>query len=160
MNEPTLAPQSPTADDVRAIMRSQNVKVAVLAVVLILAVAIAGAVTSGYAAEGRDASENSRDAVLSQLAANERTACITDRRSEEQNAKREMIAALGRALNAGLLRGDTAEAERQAALFEKATERGDRAGRALEPDVLNQPKPVGCGPPIIADSDIAAEGAG
>lgn len=149
MTDPTLEPElqpTPSAEQVRQIMRRQNIKLGLAAVLL----AVVGGVGIYYSAASRAASDDSYNATAVQLADNERGGCITERRNAELDAIGRALVAGLRAQVAALVNDDTAEALVQVRLFDQAAKDRDAAADALSPDVLNQPPPVGCGPVITS----------
>lgn len=147
-----LAPPgtTPSAAEVRAIMRAQNFKVALLA----LAFLVMGGASIWFSATGRTAAETSAETTSAALASNSRAACIEARRNDEIRALGVMLSASARAQIAGLLLDDDGETARQVARFEAADIEREKAADSLEADVLRQPPPVGCGEPITQTSDI------
>jgi uncharacterized membrane protein len=141
---------TPTAEDVRRIMRRSNWLGIFLFAVLLLAV---GA-SVYFAAGGRTASRDSYSATAVQLANNDRNSCITERRNAELDAIRQGIFAGLKAQKAGLLEEDAVELAKQVALFDGADADALAASTSLAPKVLNSPPPLGCGPPIVTVSDI------
>lgn len=107
-----------------------------------------------FAASAREASRDSFNATAVQLATQERNACITERRTEQIAAQGEESAALGRALIAAFIADDTDLALAEAVRFEAAADRQDDAAASLSPDVVDEPPPLGCGPPILTIDDL------
>lgn len=142
--------ETPSADEVRAIMRSQNWKVALLAIAFLLM----GGASIWFSATGRSAAQNSADTTSAALANNARNACIEERRNEEIRALGVMLSASARAQIAGLLLDDDAETARQVARFEEADRVRAEAAASLDSDVVSKAPPIGCGPPITEPSDI------
>lgn len=141
---------SPSAEQVRAIMRAQNVKVGLLALALL---ALGGA-SIWYSATGRTAAETSAETTSAALASNARDACIDERRNEEIQALGVMLSAGIRAQIAGLLVDDDEETTRQVSRFEAADLDRQAAAASLTADILRKDPPIGCGPPITEPSDI------
>lgn len=144
---------APTAADVRDIMRSQNWKVFWISLALL---AVGGA-SVWYSATGRTVSQDSADATRSALENNARSACITERRNAELDAVGDVVAALGRAQIAGFFDDDSDAVATHRAAFEEADARRVAAAESLQPDVLNQDRPIGCGPPILSSEDIPSD---
>lgn len=139
-----------TSDDVRAVLRSQNRKVALLAVPLL----ILGGLTVRYSVQSSASSSDSFNATSSQLANNARSACITERRSAQSDAiGRATIAGL-RAQIAAFIADDDAEALRQVGLVEQAAEDFTAASESLLPETVDEEPPLGCGPPILSLEDL------
>lgn len=152
MTEPTVD-GSPTSDDVRRLIRRTNWTVAI-GLFIIAGIGVAGVI---FAARGAAASKDSYNATAVQLASQERSACITERRNAQQEAiGRETIAA-HRAQEAGLLNNDSAETAKQTAIVNENAELWEKATASLSPQVLNLPRPKGCGPPILTIEDLKGE---
>lgn len=156
MTDTTAAPApppptpAPPADEVRAWMRSQNIKGAIGLVLVMALVAFTAYLASGGRAASRDNLNNTR---LS-LANNARNDCIQKRRNDQAEAIGRETLAAHRAQRAGLLQHDEAEAARQAAIVELNAEAWEVATKSLSREVLNQPPPLGCGPPITTLADV------
>lgn len=151
-DRPVLAdlPPAPTAEDLRRIMRNQNWKTLLVAIPLILL----GAGSIFFSSSGRDAAQDSYSATSVQLANNERNDCITKRRNAELDAFGQAVIAGLRAQKAGLLDDNEAEVDAQVQILDNAATARDLAAKSLTPDVINQPPPLGCGPPIVTVHDL------
>lgn len=141
---------TPSAEHVRLILRAQNIKLAVGAVVLVAL----GGIAAFYAVAGAAASRDSNDATSASLANNARNACITERRNAELDA-------IGRAIVEGLQAQKSLLIDRESAAgnahleaFDVAVTDRQAAADALAPEVLNAEAPVGCGPPVLSRADL------
>lgn len=146
-------PVAPTADDVRAMMRSQNWKFFLTALALLLV----GGASVWYSATGRSASQDSAETTAAALADNAREACIHERRSEQLDALGRISISANQAEVAGLVNDDPEEAQRQLSLFAGAVADWTAATESLTPAILDRPRPEGCGPPILAVEDIPTD---
>lgn len=130
-------------------MRVVAVGIPLLAALLVTAVL--------YTAGTRNVARNSLDAVTAQLADNERTACVTERRNTQSEALGQITVAANNALAAGLLDGDEALAREHRAQYVYWVAAWHEATLALREEVLNLPPPRGCGPPIDSRSRLEVE---
>lgn len=153
--DPGLPPERPTAtpsaDDVRAYFRGQNIRVTGLAAILV----VFGLLTVWFSASSRAASEDSFNATEVAFDVQAREDCILQRRNLELEATGDAVAALGRAQIAGFFSDDDAEVRRQSDAFEEALERLDAAQVSLTPNNLDRPPPLGCGPPITSQAIVS-----
>lgn len=134
-----------TEHDVRRLIQGQNRWYVAGLVLIIVMVGF----TAWLAGGGRAASRDNLNATSVSLANNGRNACITDLRNEQLAAQGAELAALGRALIAGLVADNPTEVQHQVSLFEAAATRQDAAAKASRPEQLNaDPADGGCGPPI------------
>lgn len=140
---------TPTADDVRKLMRTNNIKLVMLAVCTILAFT-----TVVFSAASRTASRDSQRAVEVQLADNERSACITERRNVQLDQIGRVVTAGLRAQKAALIDLDMPTALRLVDEFDRAASALEMASASLSPDVLDDPSPNGCGPPVVSDDQV------
>lgn len=142
---------TPSANEVRLLMRAQNTKLAMGAIVVIALLVV----TVWFSASGRAASRDSFNSTSIALANAPRSACITERRNAELDAIGDANAALGLALIAGLVTDDSAEALSQVSAFREAEQRRQRVSESMAPDVLDlPPSEGGCGPPILSLDDL------
>jgi hypothetical protein len=142
---------TPTATDVKQIMRDQNVKLGIGATVLM--VVLVG--VAWLTASSRAASRDSNNATQIQLASQGRNACITERRNAQADALGRISISANEAEVAGLVNRDREEALRQLDIFQEAVRDWQKATDALAPDILNLPTDEGgCGPPILTLSDL------
>jgi len=141
---------TPTAAEVKAIMRAQNMKIALLA----LAFLLMGGASIWYSATGRSAAETSAETTAAALADNRREACIEARRNALTESLGVMLSASSRGIISGVVLDDQFGVEENLARFEAADEAHAAASLSLTPEVLNSPPPEGCGPPILSPEDI------
>lgn len=154
MNTADLPP-TPTADEVAVLMRGQNIKLGLGAIIVIALLVV----TVWFSASGRDASRDSFNATAASLANNRRSACITERRNQQADALGRISISANEAEVAGLVNDDLDEARRQLALFDRAVDDWVAATTSLSPEVLDLPTDEGgCGPPILQVSDLNANG--
>lgn len=149
MTDPTLDLDRAIVDARRASMRTMWV---VTVGVLVLAVATVAAVW--FAASGRSAAQDSFNATSVQLATQERSACITERRNTQSDALGRLTIAANNAEAAGLIDQDPDEVMKQRRLYDQAVADWAAATESLGAAVLNQPKPKGCGAPILTIDDL------
>lgn len=151
---PSAAPTTPTADDVRLMVRAQNVRTAALLIPLL--VLVVGVVW--YAASTNAGARDSFQSTDVLLANAPRSQCITERRNVQADALGRLTIAANNAEAAGLLDGDEAEVVRQRKLYDAAVEEWGIATESLGPGVLDlPPEEGGCGPPILTREDIPPE---
>lgn len=143
-------PSSPSADEVKQLVRSQNIRFGLG----MLALLLLSVVTAFFAGDSRAASRDSNNATKASLASNARDACITGRRSEQFAALGRISIHANEAEVAGLVNDDPVEARRQLQLFHEAVAEWTAATLSLSPEVLNQPTPEGCGAPILTTGDL------
>lgn len=89
-----------------------------------------------------DSAASTSQATFSNAA---RSACITDRRSVQADAQGRELDAVVLAL-AAVASGNDAELERQTAIGTQAAQERQAATEMLDPDIISDPPPVGCGP--------------
>jgi hypothetical protein len=147
---PPPPPRTLTADELRVVMRGQNIKGALAFLALLLLVGF----TAWLAGGGRTASIDNRNSTKVQLAQNARNNCLTERRNAELDAVGREIDAGLKAQKAALVVDDQVELAKQLARFDKASAERDDAAASLKPDVLDQPPPIGCGPAILSLDDL------
>lgn len=150
---PEVDPSDELATEaIKAMFRRQNWHLAGF-----VAIVLAGLLTLGVIANAsRTAAEGSSLSANATFATQVRSACITDLRSAENDAIGDMLEATLRALAANATGDDTLAAE-QIAVGLEAADRRTLVADLLEPDVLNQSPPVGCGPPITS-ADLLPDG--
>lgn len=156
MNDPARA----SAGDVRKIQR-QNLVVTIVGFSFIIILAAVAGVYFGPKITGTKAG------VDFQSATNARSACLTERRSAQDAARTDLDEAqtvVGALMNPAALPADvyaqlaqvygadfTLQVQYARAI--SAIKAGQAAKHALEPQVVNQPPPVGCGPPITSTKE-------
>lgn len=142
---------TPTASDVKEIMRDQNIKLAIGGLLM----AIVLGVSVWFTATSRTASRDSANATKIQLATQERNACIIERRNAELDALRRGLFAGLKAQKAALIEGNDGELAKQLDRFDQADADAQAASATLDADTLNlPPSEGGCGPPILTLDDL------
>jgi hypothetical protein len=144
-----MSPDRPVTPELRRLFVRQMGVVAALVVVAIVAITVVGWI----AYRGRVSAEDSFTATRAQFATQVRGQCLQDRRTAESAAQGAQQDAIIGALIA-LKNDDDAEFARQVADGQRATEARKRAAHNLDPDVIVQPPPVGCGPPVTSTSTL------
>lgn len=144
---------TPTAEDVRAMVKATNRRT------LVYALALLGLVVGvvWYTAGGRAASIDSNNSTKIQLANNARNDCLRERRDALLTASGWANIEANNAEASGLLDGDDAAAEAHREAYDRWVAKYDAAARSLEAKILRQPPPVGCGPVIASLDDIPDE---
>lgn len=142
---------TPSAHDVKAMMRSQNIRFG-LGLLAILIVTSLGAFLAG---DSRAASRDSFNSTAVVLANNERNACITLRRNVQSEAMGKLTIAANNAEVAGLIDRNLEEVRRQRDLYDQAVLEWFAATQSLSDEVLNSPVDEGgCGPVIRTLADL------
>lgn len=143
-------PSTPSADDVRALVRSNNWRT--VALVIPFLALVVGVVW--YAADTRAGAQDSFNATDVFLANQPRSACITERRNEQAEYAGRISIYANEAEVAGLVNDDEAGALRWLAKFQAAVASWEDATASLSEEVLDEPPPLGCGPPILTLEDL------
>lgn len=162
MTAAKVDPATATSDDVLRIQRRTNKWGAAFVIVVI----------SGGGWLIHIATSN-RDAVNVAFASQRRSACITERRNQEESANGDVNEAslLAGYLSTPITAADLAKIQVQLALTPALSTRQGQidfgieaitrrriARDSLVPSTLNQKPPVGCGPPITSTDQIKTEG--
>lgn len=110
-----------------------------------------------YTAGAKAASVDSNNSTKVGLANNTRNGCITERRNAQADALGRLTIEANDAEASGLLDEDEAAAREHRRLYDAWVVKWLEATRALSPDVLDKPPPLGCGPVISSLEDIPAD---
>jgi hypothetical protein len=146
---PTRPGSTPADPSIGELFRQQKRQTAGFFVVL-----LCGLLVLGYVAnKAATASEENVSATQTQFASQARSACITDRRSIQNDELGQMSVHTLRALDA-LARDDRPTFTIEAAAGLAASLRWEIATAQLAPDVLSQPTPEGCGPPVTSSEQV------
>lgn len=149
--QPMAAPSSPTAEDVRLMVRASNRRT--IALVIPFVALVIG--TVWYAAGTRAGAQDSFNSTDVLLANAPRSVCITERRNAELDAIGDLLAAGLRAQIAGLVTDDEAELQKQLTLVAEADARRVAVAESVGPEVLDMPpEEGGCGAPVLTLDDL------
>lgn len=149
---PATHPSSstPSASEVRQLVSAHNRRTAMLGIALMLVVAGVAYFLASVRAGALD-SFNSTDVLLANAP---RSACITERRNEQSDALGRLTIAANNAEAAGLIDNDEAEVAVQRKIYDEWVAKWTDATESLGSDVLDEPPPIGCGPPVLKLDDL------